>query len=394
MIYTAVDNVVSGYDLRMATSPIVTNEIAQDVSGLRATDEINHISVFVKQPSSPIQKQERRPFRSRKKSNSTNHSVPTTNTSSPPMFYLATADDAGFVRVMTDVTNATDLDGTETEHMPSVQVYPHGNPEDAPAMVTSLAFCPNPSRKHPSTFLASGGTDCRICLWNLDMNSNKHPHHPVATITFDFTTNNNNNDAQICNPPFVHSLHWSPSGRLLAAGLGDGSIGILQFTPASSSLILSARMDNAHGNAVASCLFPMWRGQQETTIAPAAAAAAAAAVETTIQHTQNSMAAQDRLLCTAGNDGRLVFWDLGSILCGEKANDPMLSFFSNHTRPCDNVVTEWDDHQPRTLFAIAHGKKPNWLVSSGSHCCAEAFPSSVFVADVSSDITVYTIPTS
>jgi WD40 repeat protein len=288
---------------------------------------------------------------------------------------------------MMDATTTTNqLENTETANIPSVQVYQHASSmEDSPAMVTCLAFCPNPSRKHPSTFLASGGTDCRICLWDLE--NIKHPN-PVAAITFDSTTNNDASN-QICNPPFVHSLHWSPSGRLLAAGLGDGSIGILQFTPASSSssLVLSARVDNAHGNAVASCLFPMWSGRQETTTT----------TTTTLHHAQNPTA-QDRLLCTAGNDGQLVFWDLGTILCGEKAIDPMASLFSSHSPSTNHVavVSEWEDHQPRTLFAISHGKKPNWLVSSGCiHGRAESLPSSsVFVADVSSEITVYTIPTS
>jgi hypothetical protein len=31
---------------------------------------------------------------------------------------------------------------------------------------------------------------------------------------------------QLLNPPFVHSVHYSPDGRLLAAGLGDGTVSV------------------------------------------------------------------------------------------------------------------------------------------------------------------------
>jgi hypothetical protein len=49
-----------------------------------------------------------------------------------------------------------------------------------------------------------------------------------------------------------------------------------------------------------------------------------------------------------------------------------------------------NDGQPRILCSIPHGSKPNWMVSSRGR--DPVFPSSIFVADTSNDITAYTIP--
>jgi hypothetical protein len=45
---------------------------------------------------------------------------------------------------------------------------------------------------------------------------------------------------------------------------------------------------------------------------------------------------------------------------------------------------------PRVLFRIAHGRKPNWIACGRS--CDDALPSSVFVADTTNDVSVYTLP--
>ena len=79
-------------------------------------------------------------------------------------------------------------------------------------------------------------------------------------------------------------------------------------------------------------------------------------------------AAGDTLI-SAGNDGCVVLWN-----CAHGAEPPVL------------------------LRKIAHGAKPNWVATSSVDCCAGGEGGGgggwgrVYVADTSSDITVYDVP--
>ena len=174
---------------------------------------------------------------------------------------------------------------------------------------------------------------------------------------------------QVCNPPMVHSLAWSPSGRLLAAGLGDGTIGILRMMN-GRNLTLAARLRQGHDSSVATVLFPNWSTAGN-----------------------NHVLAQDRLLATAGStDGAILCFDLGKSVAGDGAVDPA-SLFGKRVVPLEssmNQVSLSEDASPSILFGIPHEKKVNWMVCSGNNDSILA--ATFFVADTSNDITAYAIP--
>lgn len=355
-VYLSTDSTVAAYDLRKANSPVVLDDPAWDLSTvLESTDEVNQIAF------SPVRRG--RPL------------------------HLAAADDFGSVRV-TDCLQPT-KDGRPVNISNEIKrrrVLPHGQ-ASADAMVTSVAFRP----RCKNLELASGGTDCTVQLWDVNK-----PKRALSVLTIPNTDAAAN---QVCNPPMVHALQWSPSGRLLAAACGDGSCCLLQAE--NRSLVLAARLEE-HGGALASVIFPEW-------------SAAAISGDSGLEAPSSSshVAAQDRLLVTAGNDGAIHLWDLGSLLAGEGAVDPsrLLNVaprghdedthmhMDMDTTGTGSVAKQMrhlsldtdNTDQPRVLCSISHGtNKPNWMVSSRGR--DPVFPSSLFVADTSNDITVYTIP--
>ena len=309
-VYLGVGNRVLGYDLRKATSPII-KEISNDLTDiLNVTEEVNQISFSL---------------------------------SSRGATMIAVADDGGNVRC------------TEPSHRQRKQrVLQHDT--DGLAMVTSCSFRPRGGNQ-----VAVGGTDCTVSLWDPSK-----PKRPLAS----YLMPRDDTGAQICNPPMVHTVGWSPSGRLLATGLGDGTIGVLKVQ-SDASMSLVTRLRDGHDASVASVIFPSF-GQLNT------------------QH----VAAKDRLLASAGTDGAIFLWDLGASVCGRGAVNP--STILAGTDSLEDTVDRMsikdgdDDDGPRLLFGIPHRQKPNWMVSSRG--ADSAFASALFVADTTNDITAYSIP--
>jgi hypothetical protein len=170
---------------------------------------------------------------------------------------------------------------------------------------------------------------------------------------------------------------------LLAAGLGDGSVAMMllqQSSPTTARLVVTSRLHDAHSGTVACCLFPEWKS-------------------TANNDNNHAISAHDRLFCTAGNDGCVVLWDLGTMVAGEKATNPATVLQQQIPR-CSSDTTATAEHhetmenldmdQPKTLFALRHEAKPNWMVSSRGR--DPVLPSALFVADTTPDITVYAIP--
>ena len=199
--------------------------------------------------------------------------------------------------------------------------------------------------------LISGGTDCNVKLWDVTKN---RASYSLLMKQMDSDENVN----QVCNPPMVHNISWSRSGKLIAASLGDGSIAIFKLS--GRRLVQIQRLHrNGHSVAVVCAYFPRYVVSAKDECA------------------------NDRLLISAGSDGQVLLWDLG-VDCSPQSDDPSgILEFDNEDElslPSGN---------PRVLQRIYHGQKPNWIISR-SVC--EANTLEIFVADTSNDISVYVIP--
>ena len=170
----------------------------------------------------------------------------------------------------------------------------------------------------------------------------------------------------------VYSLAWSPSGRLLAAGLGDGNIPI--FSIENRILVQTGYLPDGHDSSVASVLFPAFGKTNE------------------------------RLVVSGGSDGSILCWDIGPNVNMEPSattQDPrglfMESFLGEYppSRSTDDddamVVDDLSpqteelsfDGKPRILFGIPHETKIIWMTTS-DQC--------MYVADTSHHITAYQLP--
>lgn len=335
---------VYGYDLRNTSTPIV-RKYDTHVSSLEGGEEINQIAFSNK-----------------------NNKV-----------HLAVGDDDGQIRI-TDSIKERSNNQNNNIHNNNCRTLTHGSDKGSSStLVTSVAFRPR------GIDLASGGTDCTVCLWDIT-----RPRRPSSSYHIQVDTVGKDGGGgvnQVCNPPIVHSLSWSPSGRLLAAGLGDGSS--ILFKVEGRRLTEVGRLNGGHDAAVASVLFPKFGG---------------------VSHLSSHVAAEDRLLVTAGNDGALLLWDLGTgIVNGGGAVDPASMFVccsgdndevegANAHGNMNNETMQKDlaklsistKKESKVIFGIPHGNKPNWVVSSP--VTEPAMPSSLFVADTSNDITAYILP--
>lgn len=232
---------------------------------------------------------------------------------------LAAADDGGSVRVW---------DGSRLRTL---------QPDSAaPFLMTCCDF-------RSGDQLASGGTNCTVYLWDIG-----RPRKPLDAFAIQRDDAGAN---QVCNPPMVHSLSWSSSGRLLAVGLGDGSVVVLGVQ--KKKLVELTRLREGHDDSVATLCFPNLGADTNSN--------------------------KDRLLSSAGTDGAILLWDLKRSIGGDASADPR-QILSN------DLLTEElvGDKDPALLFGIPHQHKANWMVSSGTN--------TLFVADTTNLITGYTIP--
>jgi WD40 repeat protein len=301
--------------LRKAEAPILHNPCIDFSLTLNCLEEVNQISLLAPQEQQLRKKASRADA------------------------HLAAAEDGGYVRI------TTYGDGRQSRSCALLH--------NQDALVTSAIFRP----RSKVTTIASGGTDCVIHIW--DVKSKRA--HSIKINPLDSDAN------QVCNPPIVNQLSWSPSGRMLAAALGDGSCAILSGEPNLTSLLLTARLEEAHSGPVASVVFPEWGASNSPAIT-----------------------SHDRLLCSAGNDGQIVLWDLGATLAGEKATDPGAFLPIPHeTYTIEEAVSSLElVDRPKTMFGWQHAHKPNFVTTSRDSC----LPSTMFVADVTSDIIAYSIP--
>ena len=378
--YASSGTNVYGYDLRSCNGPIIRSPPQQDLSSsFQCLDEINQLSF----------------------------SFPKSNKSGQRHYQMATVDDCGEVHIPSEYISQSISQQSASSSKQTVVLH-HAEP-GSHTIASSAVFRPIVN----GTFIASGGTDCMVKLF--DVSKPKR-----ATSSIHIKPTQSENTTQLCNPPFVHSLQWSPSGRLLAAGVGDGSCVILRGE--GNRLVEIGRLgydEGGHGAAVAAVCFPGFGSSATNKLG-------------------KSVEAEDRLLVSAGNDGKILFWDLGGNMVDGSALDPLeylggCGEVKEEVKTVDNelksateainsiavssskkgkgknkkkgnsknqkAVTDDDSFlddfrllpsPPKVLFQIPHGQKPNWITCS--RASDDALPSSVFVADTTNDISIYSLP--
>ncbi|KAL3766423.1 hypothetical protein ACHAWU_007458 [Discostella pseudostelligera] len=282
--------------------------------------------------------------------------------------------------------------------------------------------------------LATGGTDCTVKLWDISHCTNtssstssssssqrrKHrkqqqfkPRPPRLTSTMTISPyesgsgGGGDDGGKLWNPPYIHSLSWSASGQFLAAGIGDGSVSIYRVEGKVLTGIgrLGRNEDicnddeearAGHGSAVASVRFAYFGSGGR------------------YRGVGGINDADDRLLLSAGNDGTIICWDLGGNMVGRGPLDPMQYLRSppasggggggcseNEPIGIGDDNDDFTPSPPRVLFKIAHRHKPNWMTcspffnndntSSSCNYSPPSLPGTIFVADVTKDISAYTL---
>ncbi|KAI8148731.1 WD40-repeat-containing domain protein [Fennellomyces sp. T-0311] len=138
--------------------------------------------------------------------------------------YLATADDQGEVKVI-------DLD---QHKLYKKLAKKHGN----------ICMAARFRAKKPWE-VWSGGLDCRLFQWDFSRGTPLNGYD---------TNSEEGSSAQMFNPPFVYAIETSPSGRWVAAGLGDCSVQILgEVGSKKKKQACHTRLMDAHTNLV-NCL--------------------------------------------------------------------------------------------------------------------------------------------
>lgn len=144
--FLSMEHVVLEYDLRMATGPIISAPTRDLSETLQNQDEVNQITAtyFSKKMST----------KPKRKGNNKGGGGGGGGSSSPsrPELFLAAADDAGTIRFM--------------EYQSSQSHILHHDPNGV-AVVPACSFRPTTGTNNKGVELASGGTDCKIHLWDL-----------------------------------------------------------------------------------------------------------------------------------------------------------------------------------------------------------------------------------
>jgi WD40 repeat protein len=423
MVYATNSNRIYCYDIRQYTTPIVSST----ASAAASSPVSSQTMPIIKTPHVDLTLQ----FQCIDEINQLSFSYPNSNkmnnTIESSHLCMATVDDSGEARVMLNYD--TYYDERMSRNNTTTMVLQHAKPETL-SIASCAAFRPKQHTKKKKSnynnvgisYLATAGTDCTIKLWDIDMSDNGNNNSsssskstirirhrpPTSTITFGPHDDDNNDDdnvtaaagtrstmsttMKLCNPPYVHSLSWSISGKYLAAGVGDGSIAILRAE--GHRLVKVARFRNSGNNSSSN--------EEKEGHTSAVAAVHYPSFERIVESSRDdgdehmsklnikngdaiSIDEEERLLISAGNDGNVIFWDIGP--SKDKANMSLSS-------PSNKTMSSGAERRslviPRILFRISHGHKPNWITSSRS--MDAALPNSIFVADTTNNISVYTLP--
>jgi hypothetical protein len=144
------------YDLRQAATPIVTTPTKDWTSILQHQDEVNQIALNYHFARTQQQSNNNNKNKKSKGNKNKSKKQQPQQQESKPVLYMATADDAGMVRFVNTSTTTTDDAAGVLAHDP-----------EGMAVVPTCAFRPGACRKKNFLEVASGGTDCKLHLWDL-----------------------------------------------------------------------------------------------------------------------------------------------------------------------------------------------------------------------------------
>lgn len=147
-----MEHVVLEYDLRMVTGPIVSVPTRDLSHILQNQDEVNQITATYFTRTK--RKGKGSGGGSRKKNGGDSGS-------STPELFLAASDDAGTIRFMESQSSPSSSYSSSQSHIL------HHDPNGV-AIVPACTFRPLLGTSNKSLELASGGTDCKIHLWDLE----------------------------------------------------------------------------------------------------------------------------------------------------------------------------------------------------------------------------------
>lgn len=161
-VYLGVENTVLEYDLRRATATPILLEPARNLGPvLQNQDEVNQISLAYGCCQAGNTNSNAKPGKRGGKGGSKRHQQPKATAGAG--LYLAACDDAGTVRFMEATGAATAATpGPPSAAAASSQILHHDC--NGVAVVPACAFRPSMAGRLE---LVSGGTDCKIHLWDI-----------------------------------------------------------------------------------------------------------------------------------------------------------------------------------------------------------------------------------
>ena len=227
--------------------------------------------------------------------------------------YLAACDDSGQIKIM----RLQDRSRFKT-------LRKHTN------ICASVCF-----RPRRAWDLISGGYDKQLIQWDFSRGR--------STCVIDIETVGPQTEPSVVNPPFIHSISSSASGKYLACGTENALVQVFNTSKRSPEFLSSLR---AHTSGVSQVHFPKFH---------------------------------EAVLVSGGNDGQCFIWNVEHLEAapvnghGGEAS----AAAANHTA---DVATSFKVN-------IVHGEKINWI-SSGQTPNQKFF----IVADNSNALTVYPFP--
>ncbi|XP_066282163.1 WD repeat-containing protein 53-like isoform X2 [Branchiostoma lanceolatum] len=236
-------------------------------------------------------------------------------------YFLAACDDSGEVKII-------DFEGRKLFKT----LRGHEN------ICSSAKFCPK-----KTWGMVSGGLDQNVILWDFSRGKKLK----ICNMQ-DFVSEDGPVSAYMCNPPLVHSV--DVSGQMFACGLGNSDIQMFKVEGKKSFRHTGSLQ--GHSQGVSQVHFPKFE--------------------------------VDDALVSAGNDGKIILWDLADNQKSHAASSTSSSKHGKKVVKDEGAAGTAGTVKSHISQNIDHGSKVNCLASG----CVKG-KRLLFVADVSPVVTAY-----